>query len=287
MRRRARRPSPRALLFGGVALAVALLLRVGREFEGMVRSSSLAASLRPPRALGCAVDDATFLNEAAKVAGAPSHGGAAPTCGRIAALATYWVDAPRVAGAAPLFSARIVDATADNHRAAARARNVRYVRGTRGHPRCGKMRFVQETLATLQEGEWLLFLDADAALSACRRDAWETFASAACQLRADYAASGHRLFDPTSLLAGSKFGVFLVRNDVWAALKTGRGNAAAATRIVHGPERLGPATTCAASRARSRRGRCCARRRRSQKTPRPPSSRPRPIVATTRASRAS
>ena len=99
------------------------------------------------------------------------------------------------------------------------------------------MRFVQETLATLQEGEWLLFLDADAALSACRRDAWETFASAACQLRADYAASGHRLFDPTSLLAGSKFGVFLVRNDVWAALKTGRGNAAAATRIVRGPER--------------------------------------------------
>ena len=116
MRRRARRPSPRALLFGGVALAVALLLRVGHEFEGMVRSSSLAASLRPPRALGCAVDDATFLNEAAKVAGAPSHGGAAPTCGRIAALATYWVDAPRVAGAAPLFSARIVDATAARRR---------------------------------------------------------------------------------------------------------------------------------------------------------------------------
>ena len=70
------------------------------------------------------------------------------------------------------------------------------------------MRFVRDTLATLAEGEWLLFLDADAALSC---GAWSAFASAAC--RRSSPPAGHRLTDPLSLIAGSKFGVFLVRND--------------------------------------------------------------------------
>ena len=184
-------------------LVAATTVRVIYEYEGQLRASSLASRLQPPRRLGCAVDDATFHSEAEKV-------NAGPTCGSIAAIASYWVDAPST-GSSPLFASRIIDATTENHRAVAAASGVRYVRGTSGHPRCGKMRFVSDTLATLAEGEWLLFLDADAAI---RCGAWSAFASAACRRSSPQA--GYRLAEPLSLIAGSKFGVFLVRNDGWA-----------------------------------------------------------------------
>lgn len=91
-------------------LVVATTLRVIYEYEGQLRASSLAASLQPPRLLGCDVDDATFYAEAAKVK-------AGPPCSAVAAIASYWVDARKVsaAGASPLFASRIIDATADNH----------------------------------------------------------------------------------------------------------------------------------------------------------------------------
>ena len=73
------------------------------------------------------------------------------------------------------------------------------------------MRFVRDTLATLEEGEWLIFLDGDAALSC---GAWSAFSRAAC--RKSSPQSGYRLAEPLSLVAGSKYGVFLVRNDAWA-----------------------------------------------------------------------
>ena len=132
-------------------------------------------------------------------------------CGAITTIASYWVDAPAV-GASPLFAARIIGATAENHRAVADASGVRYVRGSAGHPRCGKMRFVRDTLAELEEGEWLLFLDGDAALSC---GAWSAFARAACRKKSS-PQTGYRLAEPLSLVAGSKYGVFLVRNDAWA-----------------------------------------------------------------------
>jgi hypothetical protein len=73
------------------------------------------------------------------------------------------------------------------------------------------MRFVLDTLAKLEEGEWLLFLDGDAALSC---GAWSAFARAVCRISSP--SAGYRLAEPLSLIAGSKYGVFLVRNDVWA-----------------------------------------------------------------------
>ena len=48
-------------------LLAATTLRAVYEYEGMVRSSSLAASLQSPRRLGCSVDDASFDAEAEKV----------------------------------------------------------------------------------------------------------------------------------------------------------------------------------------------------------------------------
>ena len=63
-------------------LIAATTVRVIYEYEGQLRASSLASSLQPQRRLGCAVDDATFHSEAEKV-------NAGPTCGSIAAIASY------------------------------------------------------------------------------------------------------------------------------------------------------------------------------------------------------
>ena len=54
-------------------LVVATTLRVIYEYEGQLRASSLAASLQPPRLLGCDVDDATFYAEAANQHGMPAR----------------------------------------------------------------------------------------------------------------------------------------------------------------------------------------------------------------------
>ena len=53
-------------------VVAATTLRAVYEYEGMVRSSSLASSLQPPRRLGCAVDDATFGRRERRPLGTPA-----------------------------------------------------------------------------------------------------------------------------------------------------------------------------------------------------------------------
>ena len=53
-------------------LIAATTVRVIYEYEGQLRASSLASSLQPPRRLGCAVDDATYKAEAARVEAPPT-----------------------------------------------------------------------------------------------------------------------------------------------------------------------------------------------------------------------
>ena len=213
----ARRGSGTKMLVLCVAVLTSLAVLV-REYRGMLRSAGnsvlISHGLATHRGGGC--EPAVAQRERAK-----QNATSSKRC-ELGGIVSYWSSDPKnnglrgqsvVAGRTVHFE-RIAEASVRNHAAAADALRVPYTLSRRGHPRCGKMRAFATALRSAREGDWLLFLDADAALKCpFSRDA-PRIGRAVCRVAA--ATTLQDRLATVSLVVGSRFGFFAARNDAWA-----------------------------------------------------------------------
>jgi len=185
-RAQTRRPE-RSTFRGAATLLVAILMLIAlsvREFQGLLierLEGRLDRSTTPP-ACGPPRDEADDIG----------------------LIASYYVPpTAAVAGASADAWSVVANATLKNHEIAAKKFEIRYARvSSAAHPRCGKMRAVRDLLeAEVLSGDWLVFVDADAAFRC------------ASKLASSLGRIARRRY---GLVVGNRFGFFAIRREPWA-----------------------------------------------------------------------
>lgn len=181
---------------GTAMTAILLVVYASREFWGVVR---------------IVVGDRFFPQPPARdYSRCPAARDEGPSI-RVTKLLSYFVKSRAAAGGIDRVAMRhwtaIANATLANHKSFATWQHLNYVRfnSTTAHRRCGRMRFVSSALDASVDGDWLLFVDADVAISC----------TIGLRLATVVAASRRRQQRDVDLVVASRFGLFAARACDW------------------------------------------------------------------------